>query len=248
MVVGLGAGGAMLRVRRAEESTLSLDASSAFERGDGRLARCGNSLAGQAAEIDDVGAFTDEVLRLGEDAGDVELRRVDDLGEDGDVVPAEVHRALHLPRNNRQVGGLVRAAGERHAEESAPAGRGRRGSGRASARGRCLRGSSAGARRCSAVISAATFTPTLTTTGSSVSSATSPAICASRRPGQRAGDERDPGARARPSSLPEAASSAIDGVLTTDGFRSGSQPRPAGGDGVAQLGNRSRPRCSRRIP
>ncbi len=85
----------------------------------------------QAAEVDDVGAGRGKRVRPRDQCLDRQHRRIDDLGEDPDVVAGKVGRLAGPAEERRQVGDLVRAAHERHAEMRRQAARGRRGSGRA---------------------------------------------------------------------------------------------------------------------
>ena len=126
--------------------------------------RCGNGVPGQAAEIDHVGAVGPQRCRARRQRIERERRRVDDLGEDADVVARQIgwrgaqRRRTPAGRSARP----ARARKARRIPPSAPreiepgaAGERRRGRRRAGAAG--------GASMIGLVISAATFTPMSTT-------------------------------------------------------------------------------------
>ena len=98
---------------------------------------------GQAAEIDDVGALRDEALGAPEDRLGRQHRRIDDLGEDRDVVAGQVDRSGAASEISGQVDDLVGAALDRHAEMRRKAGKIGAAASRHDDAGRALR-----ARRC----------------------------------------------------------------------------------------------------
>ncbi len=71
---------------------------------------------GQAAEIDHVGAGRSETPGLLNDRRYADLGRLDDLGKDADVGARQIGRRAAAAEEGRQIGDLVGAAHERHAE------------------------------------------------------------------------------------------------------------------------------------
>ena len=112
------------------ESTLTLKPFS-FSARD-RLLEMRKRRVGKAAEIDHVGAASAHRSSARfEDRLDAERGRIDDLGEDPDVVSGHVGGFPRPAEKKRDVLELVGSAQEGHAEALARGGRDRRGSGRA---------------------------------------------------------------------------------------------------------------------
>ncbi len=78
--------------------------------------------AGLAAEVDDVGRGLDHPAGAGDQLLDAERRRIDDLGEDPDIVLAEIGVHAFLAEERRQIVDLVRPPEKRHAEMGRQAG------------------------------------------------------------------------------------------------------------------------------
>src|SRR6185437_10676277 len=91
------------------------DEAGSAQRND-RFLELAEGRSGQTTEIDDVGALAGEVAGADENLVDREERRLDDLGEDADVVAAEVGAVPLLPEMRRQVVKILRAALYRQVE------------------------------------------------------------------------------------------------------------------------------------
>src|SRR5205085_3709886 len=93
---------------------IDADEEAGLVQGGDRILEMGEGRAGQAAEIDDIRTLIGELAGTRQNALDREMRGLDDLGEDADVVAAEIDAEALLAEMRRQIVEILGPALDRH--------------------------------------------------------------------------------------------------------------------------------------